>query len=145
MGGRAIVRLCVVALVIALSSCGATATQPSPTPVRTTNGRVEVMTPTPTSAGSRAPQVLSGTAAIEVGDQFFLPSQITVKVGTTVTWINHGQVLHTATARDNSFNSSNLEFGGTYKFTFTKAGRFPYYCMNHSDMFGEVLVEPAGP
>jgi len=92
MGGRAIVRLCVVALVVALSSCGATATQPSSTPVRTTNGRVEVMTPTPTSAGSQAPQVLSGTAAIEVGDQFFLPSQITVKVGTTVTWINHGQV-----------------------------------------------------
>jgi plastocyanin len=101
------------------------------------------MTPTPTSAGSQAPLVFSGSAAIEIGDQFFLPSQITVTVGTTVTWINHGQLLHTATARDNSFNSSNLEFGGTYKFTFTKAGRVPYYCMNHSDMFGEVIVVDA--
>ncbi|HKY50334.1 MAG TPA: hypothetical protein VJP45_03675, partial [Candidatus Limnocylindria bacterium] len=61
--------------------------------------------------------------------------------GTTVTWINRGQLEHTATARDGSFASSALNFGGTFTFTFTRPGRFGFYCLNHGDMNGEVIVQ----
>lgn len=101
---------------------------------------MQVRTATPTSAGSSTPAVLSGNAAIEIGDQFFLPTEITVTVGTTVAWTNHGQLGHTATARDGSFGSSTLGFNDTFKFTFSKAGRYDFYCMNHTEMFGAVIV-----
>src|SRR4029077_13478553 len=99
----------------------------------------QTRTPAPTSAGSAAP-LFSGSATVEVGDQWFLPPQIIVTPGTTVLWINRGQLAHTATARDRSFSSPNMEFGYTYAFTFTKPGRYQYYCLLHGDMFGEVDV-----
>lgn len=134
-------------MLVAVTACACAATTPtsgaSPTPIRTTNGSVQVLTRAPTPLGSRTPEVFSGTATVEIGDQFFLPTQITVRVGTVVTWINHGQLLHTATARDNSFGSGSLDFGSSYGFTFAKVGRFPFYCMVHTDMFGEVVVVDA--
>ena len=77
---------------------------------------------------------------VEIGDQFFLPSQIIVSLATTVVWINRGQAGHTATARDRSFGSSTLQFGDAFKLTFNKPGRYPFFCMTHPDMFGEVIV-----
>jgi len=48
--------------------------------------------PAPLATASAAP-----TAAgmiIQMGDHFFDPAQLTVKVGTTVTWKNGGQSTH---------------------------------------------------
>ena len=90
------------------------------------------------SGVSAAPPFFSGSATVEMGDQWFLPEQIVVSVGTTVTWVNRGQVAHTATARDGSFDSKNLEFGRTFAYTFTKPGRYSYFCTLHGDMIGEV-------
>jgi plastocyanin len=134
--------IAIVALVaITLAACSVTSpAQTSATPVRTIAGSVQVLTPTPTAAGSQALEVFSGTAMIDIGDQFFLPSKIVVTVGTTVVWTNRGQAGHTATARDKAFGSSTLQFGDTFKFTLTKPGRYQFYCMTHPDMFGEVVV-----
>ena len=77
---------------------------------------------------------------IDIGDQFFLPTSVSVTVGTTVTWVNRGQQGHTATARDGSFASSTLDFNQSFAFIFTRAGRFEYYCETHTDMVGEVEV-----
>jgi len=125
---------------LTLAACGSRASNTSPTPVRTLAGSVQIMTPTPTSAGSPTQRVLSGKAEIEIGDQFFLPSQVMVAVGTIVTWTNRGQMGHTATARDRSFGSSTLGFNQSYSFTFAKPGRYQFFCMTHTDMFGEVIV-----
>jgi plastocyanin len=100
----------------------------------------QTRTPAPTSVGTGAPAVQSGAATVEVGDQFFIPPQIVVTVGTSVLWINRGQLTHTATARDRSFSSPSMEFGYTFSFTFTKPGRYLYYCLLHGDMIGEVDV-----
>ena len=79
---------------------------------------------------------------IELGDHFFDPAQLTVKVGTTVTWKSVGQSTHDLAARDGSFALGAMSFGQTFSFTFNRAGRFPYVCMQHEGdgMVGEVTV-----
>ena len=85
---------------------------------------------------------MSGTVTVEMGDHFFSPNQLTVAVGTTIVWRVVGQNAHDVVARDRSFASSALNFGGTFAFTFAKAGRVPYFCSIHEGdgMLGEVVV-----
>ena len=75
-------------------------------------------------------------------DNFFDPAELTVKVGTTVTWKVVGQSTHDLAARDGSFLNRTMSFGQTLSFTFTKAGRYPYICMQHEGdgMVGVVTV-----
>jgi plastocyanin len=64
-----------------------------------------------------------------------------VKVGETVTWVNDDTVAHTATSQGGAlFDSGNLPTGGTFRFTFTKAGTYHYFCTIHPWMKGVVVV-----
>ena len=72
----------------------------------------------------------------------FNPTNLTVKVGTTVTWINQDSTTHTVTSDNGAFQSSgNLNQGTNYTFTFTKAGTYPYHCSIHPNMKGTILVQ----
>jgi plastocyanin len=75
----------------------------------------------------------------------FQPVEITVPAGTTVLWHNSGQLDHTATAEDKSFDSGNVKPGGDFQFTFSTPGDFKYYCTPHKDlgMIGVVHVQGA--
>jgi plastocyanin len=132
----------VLSLGVVLSACAPdTAAAPTATGTfRIATLLTQTRTPAPTSVGSGALVVQSGTATVEVGDQFFIPPQIIATVGTTVLWINRGQLTHTATARDRSFGSGNMEFGNAFSYTFTRVGIYQYYCQLHGDMIGEVDV-----
>jgi len=76
----------------------------------------------------------------------FLPSEVTVGVGETVTWSNDGSVIHTITSGnpedgpDDVFDSSIIMSGDTFSHTFTEAGQYDYFCMIHPWMQGTVLV-----
>lgn len=70
----------------------------------------------------------------------FAPATITIDVGTTVTWRNSDQVVHTVTAKNGSFNSGNIRPGQTWSRTFTRAGRFEYLCTPHPFMTAVVIV-----
>lgn len=126
------------------TACGAAPSQNSPTaavttaPVATTAPAVATATAAPTPT----PTATSANAVIEMGDHFFDPAQLTVKVGTTVTWKSVGQSTHDLAARDGSFALGAMTFGQTFSFTFAKAGRYPYVCMQHEGdgMLGEVTV-----
>jgi plastocyanin len=78
----------------------------------------------------------------------FTPKEMKVKVGTTVTWMNAGTAVHSATAIDKSFNTRNLQPGETKSVTFSTSGTFVYHCVFHgnpddkSGMIGTVIVEP---
>ena len=61
-------------------------------------------------------------------------------VGTTVVVRNEDDAGHTFTADDHSFDSGNIEAGGTFEFTFTEAGTFPFHCDIHPSMTGTVTV-----
>ncbi len=93
---------------------------------------------TPASQATAASQGAAAgpSAAVKLVNFKFTPAQLTVKVGTTVVWTSEDGVPHTVTADDGSFNSGNLKKGDSFKFTFTKAGKFPYYCTFHGTAGG---------
>jgi plastocyanin len=84
-------------------------------------------------------------ADVEVRNLAFEPAQVTVAVGTTVTWSNADVVRHTVTSGDpgdpdGAFDEP-LAAGGTASVTFDEPGTFVYFCDLHRNMTGEVVVE----
>ena len=91
----------------------------------------------------------------------YLPAQLTITAGTTVTWINKDSIGHTVTEGDpnspkqpalRAFDSSGeagsgkaalLEPGQSWSYTFTTLGTYNYYCIVHPYMTGQITVLPA--
>ena len=71
----------------------------------------------------------------------FSPADINVKVGDTVIWTNKDSAPHTVESSDGTLKSDELSKGDTYKFTFTKAGKYDYICGIHKSMHGSVTVQ----
>jgi plastocyanin len=72
----------------------------------------------------------------------FDPANITVPVGTTVTWADVSG-SHTTTSYDGLWDSGRrLEVGESYSFTFNQPGVYRYYCVPHESagMIGTVVV-----
>jgi plastocyanin len=89
-----------------------------------------------TAAGNdAAPQVI-------IDNYAFSPIALTVKVGTTVTWINHDDDAHTVDSTQGKFKSSTLNKGDHFEFRFTEAGEYPFYCRFHPKMTGKIIVQP---
>ena len=59
------------------------------------------------------------TRTITMPGKFYDPTQISVLVGTAVTWKNDDSINHTATAEGDAFASGYLPPGGSFTFTFT--------------------------
>ena len=69
------------------------------------------------------------------------PSVLHIYAGDTVTWINEDpNLLHTVTARDDSFGSGFLGDGQRYTVRFNRPGTYRYFCDIHPSMVGEVDV-----
>jgi plastocyanin len=99
----------------------------------------------PASAGRSA--VVAGQAqeGVTIVDNAYQPKQIEVDAGTTVLWTQEGELPHTVTADDGSFDSGEMGQGDTYSQTFQQPGSFPYYCTFHGapggvGMSGTVVV-----
>jgi plastocyanin len=76
----------------------------------------------------------------------FSPANITVVIGVnnTVQWSNNGGTIHTTTSlpgQAESWNSMDLNVGGTFTFMFSTAGTYHYDCTIHPFMRGEVIVK----
>jgi len=126
-----------VAVVFTSACASAEAPAASTRPAASTSARPTTATPAATAT------VDERTVLVQLGEHFFDPSAIKVKVGTTVTWRNNGQQTHDVHAYDGSFNSPPLGPGNTFTFTFTKPGLYRYYCIPHEGdgMIGQVQVE----
>jgi plastocyanin len=74
----------------------------------------------------------------------FEPQVVKVKinVNNTVVWVNEDDVTHAVVARDGSFNYPSINPGQSVSFTFTRPGRYDYYCNLHPWMTGTVVVHP---
>jgi hypothetical protein len=72
----------------------------------------------------------------------FIPSSTSVKVGTTVTWHNKDEVVHSVIA-DNTvtFNSGNIEAGGIFSYKTEFPGTYNYHCGIHGEM-AVLIVTP---
>jgi len=88
----------------------------------------------------------SGVPGCDETNECFLPYEVTVAVGATVTWSNDDTAAHTVTSGnisdgvDGLFDSSIFMSGTTFEFTFSDAGSYDYFCMVHPWMTGIVNV-----
>jgi plastocyanin len=80
------------------------------------------------------------TRSATVQDFLFRPARLEVPAGTTVEWTNGGQVVHTVTAEDRSFDSGNIEPGARRSITFSRPGTYSYHCTPHPFMRGVIVV-----
>ncbi len=82
----------------------------------------------------------SATPAVSIKNDAFSPQTISVTAGQTVTFTNNDDDAHTITASDGSFDSKGLDTNGVWRHTFTKPGRYPYFCELHPFMKGTIVV-----
>ena len=81
------------------------------------------------------------TAEVKIDNFSFGPSDLTVPVGTTVTWTNRDDIPHTVVSTDKVFKSKVLDTDEKFSFTFSKAGTYPYFCSIHPKMTGKIVVQ----
>jgi plastocyanin len=86
-------------------------------------------------ATARAEEVFAG-----IGYSAFMPAQVQVLTGDTVSWTNGSVRAHTVTADDGSWASPELGTGASFAHAFDASGTFRYYCRIHTFMRGEVDV-----
>jgi len=90
----------------------------------------------------------SSAYGCEKTNNCFIPSIITIESGDSVTWSNHYSGAHTVTsgvpgAADGFFDSNLIKSNTTFshKFDGYEPGTYPYFCMVHPWMTGEVIVQ----
>jgi amicyanin len=81
-------------------------------------------------------------ATVSMDHNTFIPTEITVVPGTTVTWVNNEAMPHTVVDSNKGFRSKTLIKDATFSFTFTTAGDYDYQCSIHPNMKGKVIVKP---
>jgi len=89
-----------------------------------------------TAAGTDA------ASQVMIDNFVYSPVPLTVKVGTTVTWINHDDIPHTVDSTQGKFKSAALDTDDKFEFRFTEAGEYPFYCRIHPKMTGKIVVQP---
>ena len=87
-----------------------------------------------------SPMAAATNHQVQISGFAFRPGTLTVTVGDTVTWTNADDSPHTVTAESGPFDSGNIDEGGSYSFTFTKAGTYAYRCDYHSEMKATIVV-----
>ena len=108
-----------------------------------------------TSCGDIPAEAVAGggsmTTPVAADIQNFALPDITVAMGTEVTWTNQdGGTSHTTTSGQNGefdttgWNSSSLDTGQSFSHTFNEVGTFSYTCRVHPFMSGTVTVTESG-
>lgn len=116
------------------------------------------MNTTAIETSSNASSVSASNNTILILNYAYIPAQLTVPAGATVTWVNQDSVGHTVTEGDpNSpkqpnvrvFDSSGeiitgkvalMGAGESWSYTFTTPGTYEYYCIVHPYMIGHITV-----
>jgi len=97
-----------------------------------------------TTTEESAPAAKSGgSTTVDIKDIKFMPHDVTVKAGTTITWTNSDQVPHTVTKDGGpgaEFDSGNVAPGDTFEQTFDTKGKVKYVCEIHPGQDGTVTV-----
>jgi plastocyanin len=122
----------VVTAIIGLHFAGKPAPADSPSPVAAA---------APATVPATAPQ--SAAASVRIDNFAFSPKELVITAGTTVTWQNADDVPHTATSKGDPqvFDSGALDTDDKFSFTFSKPGKYTYYCKVHPHMTGVITVK----
>jgi len=100
------------------------------------------------------PVVFSGVISIPVGsgapgcdetNECFIPFNVSVSAGEEITWSNDDTAPHTVTSGlpgslDAIFDSGMMMAGDTFSVTLDESGEYPYFCMVHPWMIGNISI-----
>lgn len=115
-----------VGLAAVLRASGAGGTQPSPPNAQATPAR--------------------GVTHVFIRNYAYQPATIEGVWGTTVTWTNQDNAIHSVVlphiidAETDIRESGPLRQGQSFNYTFLARGTFQYYCAEHPGMVGVVIV-----
>ena len=87
-----------------------------------------------------ATPVLAANHQVAIQGMKFVPANLTVAAGDTITFTNMDSARHTATANDGSFDTGRLSRGESATVTIRGAGTFDYICLLHRSMKGRVTA-----
>ncbi len=85
----------------------------------------------------------SNLTGISINNGKFRPKNVTVKVGTSLTWTNNDSTPQSVTSdAPGLFDSGPLAPGATFSHTFSTAGVFPYHSTGVAGSYGSVTAAP---
>lgn len=124
---RMLLRPALLMAILGTLSCGSSSSTPS-TPS------------TPTPQASTTQVLVPATDGYSPNGSSFQPGNVTIKVGSSVTWVNQDVVEHAPTADDGSW-AGDLPVRGSFTQSFKTAGTFAYHCSIHPMMTGTIVVQ----
>jgi plastocyanin len=86
------------------------------------------------------PTVVDGDFTVRISDFEFVPSNLSVPAGASVTWGNEDEAPHDATDDDDAWQTKTLDEDQSGAVTFDDAGTFTYHCSIHPYMKAKVIV-----
>ena len=116
--------------------------RPPREPMRPYGYRSAPMNPPAEAAKPAQSEAAAADTMISIQGMAFQPAKITVKAGSTVTWVNNDSAPHTVTSTDGGpLASGTLNRGYSYSVTLDKPGSYSYYCKIHPRMRATIIVE----
>jgi len=87
----------------------------------------------------------SGVPGCDETNECYIPFNVSISAGDEVTWSNDDTAAHTVTSGtpgspDGNFDSSLFMAGDTFSVTLDESGEYPYFCMVHPWMIGNISV-----
>ncbi len=83
----------------------------------------------------------AGTYTITIKDFMFTPRNLTIPVGSKVTWTNMDEEPHKVAEANSSFTSQPLDTNEGFTYEFKTPGKYEYFCTVHPRMTGTIIVE----
>ena len=82
------------------------------------------------------------THQVAIRGMQFVPAQLSVDVGDTITWTNEDVMPHTVTAAGaaTAFDSKDIAAKATWSLTVSATGDYAYVCSYHPTMKGQLAV-----
>jgi plastocyanin len=80
-------------------------------------------------------------ATVTIDNFTFEPQRLTVRAGTTVTWVNQDDIPHALASNAKVFKSKALDTDDKFSFMFATPGVYDYFCSMHPHMTGTIVVE----
>jgi len=88
----------------------------------------------------------TGTPGCDETNACYIPFNVSILAGEEITWSNDDTAAHTVTSGspadgpDGNFDSGLFMAGGTFSTTLDESGEYPYFCMVHPWMTGNITV-----
>jgi len=83
----------------------------------------------------------SGTTQVLISQFMFMPMTLTIKAGSSVTWVNRDDEPHTVVSDTGLFRSGALDTDMSYTFKFDQPGSYRVLCSIHPQMTAVIVVE----